>query len=165
MLLLLLLLLLLAMQSVDMGPIHHFRHPIEIDQQAEKHLIGGGTVLEDAIEVAEYGNTRNILAVESEHTRGLRTQTGRTIGWRDMSVDVLVIHVIRGGDFGEKTGHHFNHVGDGHGANLKHVARSLVLKERLANESLDVGQVANFQPTGRCHNGAGEGAHGSARRA
>ena len=154
------------MHPVNMSSIDHFGHAIEIDQQAQKDLVSGGTIFEDAVEIAEDGDARHILAVESQHARGLRAKTGRTIRRRYVLVDLLVVHVVGGRDLGEETGHHFNDVGDGHGANLVQVAGGsvLVMILVLTNEFLDMRQVANLYATWRCDHGAGERRYRAARR-
>lgn len=68
-------------------------------------------------------------------------------------MNMLMVHIICRSDFGKKTGHHLNDIGDGHGADfieafLRHcLARSLG-ENLLADKTLDMRQIAKLYPTG-----------------
>lgn len=139
--------------------VDHFRHAVKVDQQAQKHLIGGGTVLVDSTEIAQDRDARHILPVKSKHAGSLLTQSRGAFGRRDMSVQVLVLTVIRRCDLRQQSRHHFNNVCHRHGANFILLAPVLSRSQRiprsarssedlLACEALYVVEIADFDPAG-----------------
>lgn len=57
----------MTMKAVDIASVYHFRHSIEIDQQTQEDFIGSRAVFEDPVKIAEDGDTRNILTMESKN--------------------------------------------------------------------------------------------------
>lgn len=105
--------------TIFLTAIDKLGHAIKVDQQAQENLIGGWAVFVDAGEIAEDGDAGDVLAVECENAGGLRAEIGSAVGRRDVAMDILMLHVIRGSNLGEQAGDHFNDVRDWHGADLK----------------------------------------------
>ena len=140
--------------------IHHFRHPIKVDQQAQKHLVGGGTVLVDPAQIAQDRDARHILPVKSKHAGGLLTQPGRAFGRRNMPVEVLVLTIVGRCNLGQQSRHHLDDICHRHGADLILLASFLSRSQRmprstrssedlLACKTLYVVQITDFDPAGR----------------
>lgn len=103
---------------MDRPTIHHLRHSIKIDQQAEEYLVGGGTIFVYARQVVENRNRRHIFAMKCKHATGLRTEIRGAVGRRDMAMNVLMLHVVRCRDLCQQACHHFNDVRHRHGADF-----------------------------------------------
>ena len=146
-------------QILDGSRVHLFRHTVKVDQEAYKDLVARGAIFVDAVQVAQDSDARNVLPMESQNTVGLSTHRGAGVGGGHLPVQMLVLHIVCRGDFGEETSHHLNDVLYGHAADL--VLRTLVptlLSEALAvirkglrvivRQALDVRQVFDFDATG-----------------
>lgn len=151
-------------------------HAVKVDEQAKKDFVGGGTILVDAGEVAEDGDCGNILAVEGEDASRLRAEARCALGRGDLAMQVLMLPVVGGGDFGQQACHHLYYVGDGHFANL--VLRPDVtgiltsppgrtcLREGtrlIIGKTLNVGKALDFYSVGRWQRGPGNGLEGLRR--
>lgn len=154
-------------------PVDQLRHAVKVDQQAEEHLVCGWTVFVDASEVAEDGDARHVLTVKSKHTGGLWAEIVGAVRGRDMAMDVIMVHVVGGGDLGQEARNHLNDVRDGHGADLKlsrlgsmagNVGSMRLVQEFLTGETLDVRQAANPDATRGVCFGATKRLHGSEGR-
>ena len=144
-------------------PVDQLRHTVKVDQQAEKHLVCGRTVFVDASEIAQDGDARHVLTVESKHTGGLWAEIVGAIREWDMTMEVLMVHIVGGSDLGQETCDHLNDVRDGHGADLKltrlgsmarNVGSMRLVQEFLTGKTLDVRQAADPDATGRVCLGA-----------
>lgn len=109
----------------------------------------------DAGEIAENGDTGNVLAMECEHTRGLRAEVGGAVGWRNMAMDMLVVHVVCSSDFGKEPCHHLDDVCHRHGTDLelppcqsltRNLASLGLCQKLFTGEALDVGQAKDSDP-------------------
>lgn len=105
-------------QVLNRARIDLFCHTIKVHQKAYKDFVTGGTIFVDAVQIAQYRDAGYVLAVEREDTVGLRAYAGVAVRRRHLSMQMLVLHVIRSRDLGKKTGHHFNDVLYGHSANF-----------------------------------------------
>jgi hypothetical protein len=114
----LMLLQLLLLQRFDQPLIYHLRHSIKVDEQTEKHLVRCRTVLVYPAEVAEDSDGGNILAMKGQDAGGLRAQIGSSIWRRNVAMEMLVLHVVCGGDLRQEAGDHLNDIGHWHGADL-----------------------------------------------
>lgn len=140
--------------------IYPLGHSVEVDEQAQKNLVRRRTVLVDPAEIAENGDTGHILAVEGQDTRRLLTQARGTFrGWY-LAMEMIVLAVVCGCNFGQQACHHLNDVRDGHLADLilgPNVRRVPTLPARegahlregasiVNGEALDVGQAFDLDP-------------------
>lgn len=115
-------------------------HAIEIHQETEKDFVAGRAVFVNAIKIAQYGDTGDVFAVESQNTVGLWAHRGAAVGSGHLAMKMLVLHIVRSGNFGEKPCYHLNDVFDGHTTNL--ILRTLI--SALLSKSLAVlGQSAH----------------------
>lgn len=107
----------------------------------------------DAGEIAKNGDTGNVLAMECEHTRGLRGEVIGAVGWGDMTVDMLVVHIICSSDFGQKACDHLDDVCHWHGTDLelppRDVASFGLCQKLFTGKTLDVGQATDSNPAWR----------------
>ena len=141
--------------------IDHFGHTVKIDEQREEDFVGGRAVLMYTAQVAGNGNARHIFPMESKHALCLLAQASRAIWIRYVPVKMLVLTVIRSGDFGQKTSDHFDDVLNRHRADLilltspnsssqrvpRRVSRSC--QDFLTCKTLDMVEVADFDSAGR----------------
>lgn len=97
-------------QVLNRARIDLFCHAIKVDQEAYKDFVTGGTIFVDAVQIAQYRDAGYVLAVECQDTVGLRAYAGAVVRGRHLSMQMLMLHVIRSRDLGKKTGHHFNDV-------------------------------------------------------
>lgn len=94
--------LLIGLSQTQHGPcIYSFGHPVEVDQETEKHLVGGRTVFMDSAEVAEDRYAGYVLAMKSQYARGLLAQPGCAFGGRYLAMQMIVLPVIGRGDLGQ----------------------------------------------------------------
>jgi hypothetical protein len=107
------------MYMAQLVSVDQLGHAVEIDQQAEEHLVGGGTVFVNSSEIAQDGDAWHVLTVESKHTGSLWAEIVGSVRRRDVAMNVLVVHVVGGCDLGEETRDHLNDVRDGHRADLE----------------------------------------------
>lgn len=157
----------------QLASVDQLRHAVEVDQQAEEHLVCGRTVFVNASKVAEDRDARHVLTVKSEHAGGLWAEIVGSIWRRDVAVDVSVVHIVGGGDLGEKARDHLNDVRDRHRADLKlpglgsmagDVGSMRLVQEFFAGQTLDVRQAADPDATGRVCFRASKRLHGSEGR-
>ena len=87
----------------------------------------------DSTEVAQNRNGGDILSVKSEHTGRLSAHRGSILILWDRSVQMVVLSVICGSDFGQKSSHHLDYVSHRHGADFK-----LATSPRLSDEEIGV---------------------------
>lgn len=72
----------------------------------------------DPAEVAENRDAWHVLAMECQHTGGLLAEARCALGRGDLAVQVVVLAVVGGGDFGQQACDHLDDVCDGHLADL-----------------------------------------------
>lgn len=114
-------------------------------------------------EVTENGNCGHILAVESENAGRLLAETGRALRWRNLSVEVLMLAVIRSRDLGQQASHHFYDIRDRHFADLvlradfiwifSRAPRGACLGKRtglIGSKALYVRKALDLYPLWRC---------------
>lgn len=94
--------------------VYSLRHAVEIDKQAEEHLVCCRTVFMNPAQVAQDGYAGHILSVECQHTCCLLAQASGPFRRRYLPMKILVLLVIRGGDLGQQPGDHFNDIGHRH---------------------------------------------------
>lgn len=135
------------MYTVVLLTVDKLGHAVEIDQQAEEYLVGSRAVLVDAGEVAEYGDARDVFAMEGKNAGRLGSQVGGAVWGRDVAMNVFVVGIVGGSDLGEEPGDHLNDLSDGHGADLEVAllcAMTRVLRsgqEFFTSQTLDVRQA------------------------
>lgn len=79
--------------------IDHFRHPIKIHQQTQKNFICRWAVFMNPAEIAQDGDARNILPMESKNTGVLLTQPRSAFWWWYMPMQVFMLTIIRRRNF------------------------------------------------------------------
>lgn len=107
------------LHAADLAPINQLSHTVKVDQQAQEDFVGRGAVLVNPRKIAKNSDAGDILAMERKHARGLGSEVGRAVGRRDVAMDGFVVHVVRGGYFGEEPRNHLDDLCDWHGADLK----------------------------------------------
>lgn len=95
--------------------IDHCSHAVEVDEEAEEDFVCRRAIFVDAHEVAGNGDGGDILAMESEHARGLG---GEIVLRGDLSVYAGVLLVILACDFGQEAGYHLDDILHRHGADF-----------------------------------------------
>ena len=90
----------LVLHPILLPAVDELRHAIKVNQQAQKNLVGGRTVLVDSGEVAEDGDAGHVLAVEGQDAGGLRAQVRRTVGGRNVAMELFMVKIICGCDLG-----------------------------------------------------------------
>jgi hypothetical protein len=76
-----------------------------------------------------------------------------------MTMNLFMMRIVGGGDFGQKPGNHFDNVRDRHGTNLElailspqpwYIAAPLRLRQEFfASKTLNVRQITNLDAAGR----------------
>lgn len=151
-----------APQLLQAALVDHLGHAVKVHQQTQKDLVRRRTVLVDAAQVAEDRDAGHVLAVERQDARGLGTQAGGAVGRRDVSMHMLVVHVVGGRDLGQQARDHLDDVRHRHGADLElaFLTRSpgplRLRQELLAGEAVDVREVAHLDLAGRGGLGAAQ---------
>ena len=69
-------------------------------------------------QIAENTDAGHIFAVKCKHARSLGAQSGGAIRGRNVSMNRLVMQVIRRCDFHQQSSNHLDYVRDRHGTNL-----------------------------------------------
>lgn len=130
----------------------------------------------DAGEVAEDGDGGDVFAMESQDAGGLLAEARGALGRRNLAMQVLMLSVVGGGDFGQQSCHHFYYVGDGHFANL--VLRPDVIgvltgapgrtclregTRLIIGKTLNVGEAFDFYSVGRWQRRPSDGLEGLRR--
>lgn len=133
-----------------------FRDSIKVNEKAQKDLIGCRTILVNAAQIAQYAYCWHILAMESQHTRGMYRKSGSHVRCWHVPVQMLGLSIVCCGDLCEEACNHFNDVRHRHVADL--VLRQLgvcigrtpssfvgiVRSPLLLGEVLDMLQVLDF---------------------
>lgn len=110
-------------------------------------------------EIAENGDARHIFAVKSEDARGLRAETRCTVWRGNVAMDMVMVHIVGGGDLGEETSDHLDDIRDRHGADLVlaflqplpgHLVLMCLGQKLFAREALDMRKIADFDAARRC---------------
>ena len=110
--------------------IDHFRHTIEVDQEAEEDFISCRTIFMDPAQITEDGDAWHVLAMKCQDTGCLAIPSRGAFGWRYMPADMLMLPVIRSRDLRQKPCHHFDNIRDRHRANLILLASILSTSQR-----------------------------------
>lgn len=85
-------------ETIQVPLVDYFGHPVEVDQQAEKDLVGSRAVFVDPSEVTVNRDTGDIFAVKGKYARGLGTQAD-TVDRGNLAVNEFVVRIVRRGDF------------------------------------------------------------------
>lgn len=156
----------LVLHPILLPAVDELRHAIKVNQQAQKNLVCGRAVLVDAGEVAEDGDAGHVLAVEGQDAGGLRAQVRRTVGGRNVAMELFMVKIIRGCDLGEQASDHLDDVRDRHAADLELPLLGPMLglggkEDVITSEALDMGQALDADAARRIGLGATERCHRS----
>lgn len=111
-------------QVLNRAGIDLFGHAVKIYQETQEDLIASGAVFVDAIEITQYRDAGDVLAMKGQDAVGLRTHGAVAVGSRHLSMQMLMLHIVGGGNLGEKASNHLDDVLYGHAADF--ILRSLV---------------------------------------
>lgn len=103
--------------------VYYFCHSIKVNQQTQEDFICGRTVFVDSTEITQNCNCGHVFTMKSQHTRRLRAHGRAIIFMGNRPVQMIVLSVVRRGDFRQKTGYHFDNVSYRHGTNFILTAR------------------------------------------